>query len=124
MLKNKKLKSERDTKRETWSALFRIKSLKDPKNLFKVDKNAQQLYLKGLLINTESLRKEGGGDFPNLVIIEGGKTQVKRYKKLLLRRIKWELNKKKKDDQDSSDSEDEDNEEEKQNNNQLMSTEE
>lgn len=42
-----KTKSERDAKKETWSALFKIRSLKNPRNFFKVDKNAQQLYLNG-----------------------------------------------------------------------------
>lgn len=42
-----KSKMERDAKKETWTALFRIHSLHDPKNKFKVDANAQQLYLNG-----------------------------------------------------------------------------
>jgi hypothetical protein len=28
-------------------------------------------------------------DLPNLVIVEGGPTAIKRYKKLMLRRIDW-----------------------------------
>lgn len=118
-----KSKLERDAKKEAWCALFRIKSLKDRSNLFKVDKNAKDWHLNGFLIDTEHLRKEGGGNFPNLVVVEGGKTAVKRYKKLLMRRIKWSADKGKTEKSDSESSKDDDNEPEAINNNNLKSTE-
>jgi U4/U6 small nuclear ribonucleoprotein PRP3 len=100
-----KSKMDRDTKKETWSALFKIKSLKDPKNFFKVDKNAQQLYLNGVCIYTDKLREDQGVHFPNLVVVEGGKVAVRKYKKLLMRRIKWN-NKEEQKEESSEDEED------------------
>lgn len=101
-----KSKMERDSKKETWSALFKVRNLKDPKNYFKVDKNAQQLYLNGFCIYTEKLKEETGKHYPNLVVVEGGKVAVRKYKKLLLRRIKWSEKEEQKDDEDSDSEED------------------
>jgi len=103
--KNDKFKSkmERDAKKETWSALFKIRSLKDSKNFFKVDKNAQQLYLNGFLIYTENLKETQGIFFPNMVIVEGGRVAVRKYKRLLLRRIKWDTKKEEQNDESDSD---------------------
>jgi U4/U6 small nuclear ribonucleoprotein PRP3 len=99
-----KSKFERDTKKETWSALFKIKSLKDPKVYFKIDKNAQQLYLSGVCLYTEKLKEEGV-HYPNLIVVEGGKVAVRKYKRLLLRRIQWPSKKPKSDSESDSDEE-------------------
>lgn len=114
-----KSKMDRDTKKETWSALFRIKSLKDPKNFFKVDKNAQQLYLHGMCIYTDKLKEDQGVHFHNLVVVEGGKVAVRKYKKLLMRRIKW--NNKEEHKQESSEEDEDDTNDKK---NALQNTEE
>lgn len=50
------------------------------KNRFKVDKNAQQLYLTGCCIITPHF---------TLVVVEGGSKSLRRYKKLMMRRIRW-----------------------------------
>ncbi|KAK2198323.1 bifunctional Pre-mRNA-splicing factor 3/U4-U6 small nuclear ribonucleoprotein Prp3/Domain of unknown function DUF1115 [Babesia duncani] len=63
-------------------ALFTITSLADPKLLFKVDVNAQQLHLTGCCL----VALEG----PCIVIVEGSKLAIRRYVKLLMRRIKWD----------------------------------
>ena len=60
------------------------------------------------------MKEEGVGHYPNLVIVEGGKVAVRKYKILLLRRIKWAQ----KEDNNS----DEDIEEDKQKKNELKST--
>ncbi|CDR95053.1 U4/U6 small nuclear ribonucleoprotein Prp3 [Babesia bigemina] len=67
---------------EIEAALFTIKSLTDTKLLFKVDINAQQFHLTGCCI----VASHG----PSVVVVEGSKLSVKRYIKLLMRRIKWE----------------------------------
>jgi U4/U6 small nuclear ribonucleoprotein PRP3 len=51
-----------------------------PKLKFKIEKNARQLYLTGMVIATPKC---------NLVITEGGPKGIKAYKKLMLRRIDW-----------------------------------
>jgi U4/U6 small nuclear ribonucleoprotein PRP3 len=64
--------------------LFRIKDLSNPANKFKVDTNAQQLHLTGCLIVNKEL---------NLVIVEGGPKCLKKYRNLLMKRIKWNVDK-------------------------------
>jgi len=49
--------------------------------LFKIDMNAQQFHLTGCCITCPGVA--------NIVIIEGGARAVKRYRKLMMRRIKW-----------------------------------
>jgi len=110
-----KAKMERDAKKETWTAVFKVHTLTDPKHKFKVDMNAQQLYLNGCLISTDNLSAQGGMHFPNLVVVEGGRVAVRKYKRLLLRRIKWVK-------KEGSDSE-EDSEDESQKKLDLVSTE-
>ncbi|ORM41401.1 U4/U6 small nuclear ribonucleoprotein Prp3 [Babesia sp. Xinjiang] len=69
---------------EIEAALFTLKSLTNPKLLFKVDVNAQQFHLTGCCIVASHA--------PCIVVVEGSKLSVKRYIKLLMRRIKWEDN--------------------------------
>ncbi|AFZ81219.1 pre-mRNA processing factor 3 PRP3 domain-containing protein [Theileria equi strain WA] len=64
------------------AALFTLKSLANPRLLFKVDKNAQQFHLTGCCV----LVNNG----PAFVVVEGSKLSIKRYTKLLMRRIKWD----------------------------------
>lgn len=63
-------------------ALFMLKSLANSKLLFKVDINAQQYHLTGCCI----VVNQGF----SIIVVEGSKLSVRRYCKLLLRRIKWE----------------------------------
>eukprot|EP00371_Babesia_bovis_P001092 XP_001609739.1 hypothetical protein [Babesia bovis T2Bo] len=67
---------------EIEAALFTLRSLTNPKLLFKVDVNAQQFHLTGCCIVARHAQ--------SIVVIEGSKLSVKRYIKLLMRRIKWE----------------------------------
>ncbi|KAJ1549718.1 hypothetical protein HK405_002566, partial [Cladochytrium tenue] len=62
------------------SAVFRVRDLSRPQHRFKVDINATQLQLTGVVLEHAGC---------NLVVVEGGNKGVNRYKKLMLRRIDW-----------------------------------
>lgn len=48
--------------------------------------NAQQLHLGGVCLIADH---HIAPDLPHLIMVEGGPTAIKRYKKLMLRRIQW-----------------------------------
>lgn len=52
-----------------------------------MDRNAQQLSLHGLCLISD---KFSGLNLPTVVVVEGGPKAIKFYKKLLLKRIKWD----------------------------------
>ena len=60
---------------------FRVKNLSDSAKKYKVETNAKQLYMTGCVILYEDV---------NVVVVEGGPKQQKKYKQLMMRRIKWE----------------------------------
>ena len=69
---------------------FRVHTLSDPAKRFKVETNANQLFLTGIVV----LHKDC-----NVVVVEGGPKQQKKYRRLMMHRIKWsEDRKSKKDD--------------------------
>lgn len=80
--------------------VFKIKDLTNKRHLFKIDMNAQQFHLTGCCITCPGVA--------NIVIIEGGPRAVKRYRKLMMRRIKWSEDQTK-DDDDGDDSDDDEN---------------
>ncbi len=59
----------------------RVKSLANPSKRFKVETNAKQMYLTGCVVMYEDV---------NVVVVEGGPKNIKKYKQLMLRRIKWD----------------------------------
>ncbi|OMH82593.1 U4/U6 small nuclear ribonucleoprotein Prp3 [Zancudomyces culisetae] len=60
--------------------IYKIGNLSNPRHKFKLVKNAQQLYLTGVvLINSHFC----------LVVVEGGIKGIRAYKKLLMHRIDW-----------------------------------
>ncbi len=81
-----KRKLNRDLNEECRTALFRIETLVCPTHRFKIDVNAQQYMLTGLCIIPD---KALSHRIPTLVVVEGGPWAIKKYKKLLLRRMKW-----------------------------------
>ena len=81
-----KRKYERDIKKECRACLYKVEDLSNQKIKFKIDKNAQQLYLTGICIYNN---KSYGSNLPNLLLVEGGPLAIKKYKNLMLRRIKW-----------------------------------
>ena len=78
-------KLKRDSAKECRRALFRINFLENRAHLFKVNMNAKQLALNGLVIKPSSFHKQ-----PVLVAIEGGAKAVKFFKHLMLSRINWD----------------------------------
>jgi U4/U6 small nuclear ribonucleoprotein PRP3 len=79
-------KFERDIKKDCKACLFKIPDLYDRKIKYKIDKNAQQLYLTGICIAN---KRSNMDRIPTLIYVEGGPLALKKYKNLLLRRIKW-----------------------------------
>ncbi|XP_074286723.1 protein RDM16 isoform X2 [Silene latifolia] len=82
---------------ETIVSVYKINDLSNPQNRFKVDINAQENRLTGCAVLHEGF---------SVVAVEGGMKSIKRYAKLMLRRIDWAAKLDKED-------EEEDNEEEK-----------
>ncbi len=62
------------------TAVFRVRNLSDPQKKFKVETNANQLFLTGIVV----LHKDC-----NVVVVEGGPKQQKKYRRLMMHRIKW-----------------------------------
>ncbi|XP_039974708.1 U4/U6 small nuclear ribonucleoprotein Prp3 isoform X2 [Xiphias gladius] len=75
-------------------AVYRIRNLQNPAKKFKVEANANQLYLTGTVV----LHKD-----VNLVVVEGGPKSQKKFKRLMMHRIKWEEHNSKRDDPDGDD---------------------
>lgn len=62
-------------------AVFRVKNLMNPGKKWKLEKNAQQLYMTGTVVLYQDV---------NIVVVEGGPKQQKKFKQLMLNRIKWD----------------------------------
>src|SRR5271170_1844500 len=60
--------------------LFRIANLSNPSHVFKIDQNARQLELTGIVIMNPRT---------NIVVVEGGLPAIKKYKRLMMVRIDW-----------------------------------
>uniref|UniRef100_A0A7S3G8T8 Uncharacterized protein n=1 Tax=Palpitomonas bilix TaxID=652834 RepID=A0A7S3G8T8_9EUKA len=86
-------KFQNDSQTEVHVALYAVDDLSHPQNIFKVDKNAQELYMTGCALLLQNGR--------SAVIAEGSQRSQKRYQKLMLRRIDWD--KKKLQDEDKDD---------------------
>ncbi|XP_057813794.2 protein RDM16 isoform X2 [Cryptomeria japonica] len=65
---------------ETIVSVFKILDLSHPQTRFKVDVNAQENRLSGCAVISDSM---------SVVVVEGGNKSIKRYGKLMLRRINW-----------------------------------
>nr|XP_015224288.1 PREDICTED: U4/U6 small nuclear ribonucleoprotein Prp3 [Lepisosteus oculatus] len=75
----------------------RIRNLTNPAKKFKVEANANQLYLTGTVVLHRDV---------NIVVVEGGPKAQKKFKRLMLHRIKWdEQTNSKRDDAEGSDEE-------------------
>eukprot|EP00937_MAST-01D_sp_MAST-1D-sp2_P003648 g3648.t1 len=70
---------------ETHVAVFWVADLSCGQKRFKVDVNAQQNHLTGGVVTCASERL-------NLVVVEGGGKGVKRFTKLMTRRLNWAVN--------------------------------
>uniref|UniRef100_A0AAR2K5S5 U4/U6 small nuclear ribonucleoprotein Prp3 n=1 Tax=Pygocentrus nattereri TaxID=42514 RepID=A0AAR2K5S5_PYGNA len=92
--KEKKVKKLReDLNQGVHIAVYRIRNLYNPAKKFKVEANARQLYLTGTVV----LHKD-----VNIVVVEGGPKSQKKFKKLMLSRIKWDEPSSKREDEEGS----------------------
>ncbi|KAI1748490.1 pre-mRNA processing factor 3-domain-containing protein [Xylaria castorea] len=74
---------EKDLAKGVHMLAFKVHSLANGQHRFKINKNAEQNDLKGLVIMHPK---------QNLIIVEGGEHSIKQYKKLMLNRIDWTEN--------------------------------
>ncbi|KAM6106622.1 LOW QUALITY PROTEIN: U4/U6 small nuclear ribonucleoprotein Prp3 [Pterocles gutturalis] len=92
--KVKKLKE--DVSQGVHIAVYRVRNLSNRKK-FKIEANAGQLYLTGVVVLQDV----------NVVVVEGGPKAQKKFKRLMLHRIKWDeqTSNTKGEDDDESDEE-------------------
>lgn len=64
--------------------LFWFKNLENPQIRYKINTNCKQLYLKGTCLR---VKDDGHG----IIVIYGSEKSCKRFQKLVLQRIKWDL---------------------------------
>lgn len=60
--------------------MLRIKDFSDPRHKFKVDINARELQLTGCALFYKDI---------NMILVEGGGKAIRKFKKLMTRRIDW-----------------------------------
>uniref|UniRef100_A0A7N6B4B6 U4/U6 small nuclear ribonucleoprotein Prp3 n=1 Tax=Anabas testudineus TaxID=64144 RepID=A0A7N6B4B6_ANATE len=93
--KEKKVKKlKEDLTDGVYIAVYRIRNLQNPAKKFKVEANANQLYLTGTVVLHRDV---------NIVVVEGGPKSQKKFKRLMMSRIKWEEHNSKRDDPDGDD---------------------
>ncbi|PVV02402.1 hypothetical protein BB560_003147 [Smittium megazygosporum] len=73
-------KEKQDISKGVYTCVYKIGNLDNPKLRFKVNINAQQLSLSGILVIFSGFC---------LVVVEGGMRAINSYKKLMLRRMNW-----------------------------------
>lgn len=76
-------KQELDAAKGLHVSVYRVDSLANGRNRFKISKNAEQHALTGICIMHPRF---------NIVIVEGGEHSINAYKKLMLNRIDWTEN--------------------------------
>jgi U4/U6 small nuclear ribonucleoprotein PRP3 len=60
--------------------VYRVKELCDPSTKFKIETNCNQLHMTGIVVLCNKL---------NIVVVEGGPKQQKKFRRLMMNRIKW-----------------------------------
>ncbi|XP_010558772.1 PREDICTED: U4/U6 small nuclear ribonucleoprotein Prp3 isoform X2 [Tarenaya hassleriana] len=83
---------------ETIVSVYKINELSHPKARFKVEMNARENRLAGCAVITEGM---------TVVVVEGKTKSIKRYGKLMLRRINWEEAVKEEEDGEDKEEEEE-----------------
>ncbi|CAL1540677.1 unnamed protein product [Lymnaea stagnalis] len=73
-------KIKEDTSQGVYVSVYRVRDLSDPAIKFKVETNANQLYMTGITVIYKDC---------NLVVVEGGPKQQRKFRRLMLNRIKW-----------------------------------
>jgi len=77
----KEKKLHEDTSFGVNVAVYRVKDLFNPAKKFKIETNAKQLYMTGCAVLFKDV---------NVVVVEGGPKQQKKYRQLMMKRIRWE----------------------------------
>ncbi|KFD58139.1 hypothetical protein M514_00902 [Trichuris suis] len=65
----------------THVAVFRVLDLTDPTKKFKIEMNAKQLNIHGIVVLHKDI---------NIVVVEGGPKQIRFFKRLMMHRIRWQ----------------------------------
>ena len=79
--KQKKIrKIKEDTNTGVNVVVYRILDLNNPAKKFKVEANMKQLLMTGVVVIYKNV---------NVIVAEGGPKQQKKFKRLMLHRIKW-----------------------------------
>jgi len=73
-------KLQEDTSAGVTVSVYRVKNLQNPAKKWKIEKNAAQLFMTGTVLLYQDV---------NIVVVEGGPKQQKKYKQLMLNRVKW-----------------------------------
>ena len=76
----KKRKLTENTASGVLVAIYRVRDLNDPAIKFKVEANCNQLHMTGVVLLYKTT---------NVVIVEGGPKQQRKFKRLMINRIKW-----------------------------------
>jgi len=95
--KNVKKKAKRateETANGVHAAVYRVKYLDDPAKKFKIETNCKQLHMTGCVVLCKDV---------NIIAVEGGPKQQKKFRRLLLHRIKWNSSGKNRMDDDETD---------------------
>jgi len=95
--KNVKKKAKRateETANGVHAAVYRVKHLDDPAKKFKIETNCKQLHMTGCIVLCKDV---------NIIAVEGGPKQQKKFRRLLLHRIKWNSSGKNRMDDDETD---------------------
>ncbi|KDR24472.1 U4/U6 small nuclear ribonucleoprotein Prp3 [Zootermopsis nevadensis] len=74
-------KLKEDTTLGVSVSVYRVKELLNASKKFKIETNAKQLFMSGCVVLFKDC---------NVVVVEGGTKQQKKYRRLMLNRIKWE----------------------------------
>lgn len=79
--KQKKMKKvKEDTSLGVNVAVYRVLNLNNPAKKFKIEMNAKQLLMTGVVVLYKNV---------NVIVVEGGPKQQKKFKRLVLHRVKW-----------------------------------
>lgn len=94
-------KIKEDTTLGVHVSVYRVKDLKNPAKKFKIEANCNQLFMTGIAVCHKDC---------NVVVVEGGPKQQRKFRRLMMHRIKWneDTQKTTKDDEDSDSDEEAD----------------
>lgn len=76
----RELEYAKDESKGIHAVAFKVRYLSDPSHKFKVKKNAIDLHLTGRICHNPKFC---------LVVVEGGAKSIKKYRQLMLHRIRW-----------------------------------